>query len=200
MSWLGLLAGSSRSKDVEILVLRHEVAVLRRQVRRPRLSWADRTVLAALTRLLSLTCRRHRIVTPATIVRWHRDLVKRCWTQPRRHRTSGRRTPPELRRLVLRLAAERTPPMRRSWHKGEEGRRLSQELPFHSQLTDFTFSSRSRVRSDKVNGGSSPACSVRYLLTQDPKVPLMNTYLARDLDNRTGRLNYQARRLNFKLR
>jgi transposase len=106
MSWLGLLARSSRSKDVEILVLRHEVAVLRRQVRRPRLSWADRAVFAALTRLLSPTCRRHRIVTAATIVRWHRDLVKRRWTQPRRHRTSGRRTPLELRRLVLRLAAE----------------------------------------------------------------------------------------------
>jgi transposase len=56
--------------------------------------------------LQSPACRLHRIVTPATIVRWHRELVKRRWTQPRRHRTSGRRTPPELRRLVLRLAAE----------------------------------------------------------------------------------------------
>jgi putative transposase len=89
-----------------ILVLRHEVSVLRRQVRRPRLSRADRAVFAALARLLSPVCRRHRIVTPATIVRWHRDLVKRRWTQPRGHRTGGRRTPPELHRLVLRLAAE----------------------------------------------------------------------------------------------
>src|SRR5919112_4858415 len=106
MAWLGLLARSAHSKNVEILVLRHEVAVLRRQVCRPRLSWADRAVFAALTRLLSQACRRHRIVTPATILRWHRDLVKRRWTQPRRHRSGGRRTAPELRRLVLRLAAE----------------------------------------------------------------------------------------------
>jgi putative transposase len=101
-----LLARSAHWKNAEILVLRHEVAVLRRQVRRPRLSWADRAVRAALTRLLSGACRLHRIVTPATILRWHRDLVKRRWTQPRGQCTGGRRTPPELRRLVLRLAAE----------------------------------------------------------------------------------------------
>jgi putative transposase len=87
-------------------VLRHEVAVLRRQVSRPRLSCADRAVFAALTRLLSPACRLHRIVTPATLLRWHRDLVKRRWTQPRGPRSGGRRTAPELRRLVLRLAAE----------------------------------------------------------------------------------------------
>jgi transposase len=106
MAWLGLLARSAQSKDAEILVLRHEVALLRRQVCRPRLSWADRAVFAALTRLLSPACRLHRIVTTATILRWHRDLVKQRWTHPRRHRTSSRRTPPELRRLVLRLATE----------------------------------------------------------------------------------------------
>src|ERR687894_1291431 len=106
MAWLGLLARNAQSKNAEILVLRHEVTVLRRQVNRPRLSWADRAVFAALTRLLSPVCRRHRIVTPATIVRWHRDLVKRRWTQPRGPRRGGRRTAPELRRLVLCLAAE----------------------------------------------------------------------------------------------
>ena len=62
MTWLGLLACSSRSKNAEILVLRHEVAVLCRQVRRPRLSWADRAVFAALTQLVSQACRLHRIV------------------------------------------------------------------------------------------------------------------------------------------
>ena len=106
IAWLGLLARSAESKNAEILVLRHEVTVLRRQVSRPRLSWADRAVFAALTRLLSPVCRRHRIVTTATILRWHRDLVKRRWTQPRGPRSGGRRTPPELRRLVLRLAVE----------------------------------------------------------------------------------------------
>jgi putative transposase len=106
LAWLGLLARSAQSKNTEILVLRHEVAVLRRQVHRPRLSWADRAVFAALTGLLSRVCRLHRIVTPATILRWHRDLVKQRWTQPRRHRRGGRRTASELRRLVLRLAAE----------------------------------------------------------------------------------------------
>ena len=106
LAWLGLLARSSRSKNVEILVLRHEVSVLRRQVRRPRLSWADRAVFAALTRWLSPAGRMHRIVTPATVLRWHRDLVARRWTQHRRRRTGGRCTASELRQLVLRLASE----------------------------------------------------------------------------------------------
>jgi putative transposase len=77
MAWMGLLARSAQSKNAQILVLRPEVAVLRRQVSRPRLSWADRAVFTALIRLLCPACRLHRIVTPATIVRWHRDLVKR---------------------------------------------------------------------------------------------------------------------------
>ena len=106
MAWLGLLVRNSRAKNAEILVLRHEVAVLRRQVSRPRLSWADRAVFAALVRLLSPAGRLHRVVTPGTILRWHRDLVARRWAQPRRRRTGGRSTVSELRRLVLRLAAE----------------------------------------------------------------------------------------------
>jgi putative transposase len=106
MAWFGLLARSSRSKNAEILVLRHKVAVLRRQVRRPCLSWADRAVFAALTWLLSPAGQLHRIVTPATLLRWHRDLVTRRWTQPRRRHTGGRGTAAELRRLVLRMASE----------------------------------------------------------------------------------------------
>jgi putative transposase len=68
-AWLGLLARSAQSNNAEILMLRPEVTVLRRQVSRPRLSWADRAVFAALTRSLSPACRLPRIVTPATIVR-----------------------------------------------------------------------------------------------------------------------------------
>ena len=77
-SWLVLLARSSASKDVELLMLRHEVAVLRRTQPRPRLDWADRAVMAALIRLLPGRLRAYRLVTPGTILRWHRRLVTQC--------------------------------------------------------------------------------------------------------------------------
>ena len=81
-SWMALLAHSAASKDAELLVLRHEVAVLRRQNPRPRLDWADRAVLAALARLLSKPQRTVRLVTPDTLLRWHRRLVCWRWTYP----------------------------------------------------------------------------------------------------------------------
>ena len=78
--WLALLTRSDTSKDVEILVLRQEVAVLRRQIARPKPDWADRAMIAALTRLLPRHLRLHRIVTPATLLAWHRRLIKKKWT------------------------------------------------------------------------------------------------------------------------
>jgi HTH-like domain len=102
--WVALLARSDTSKDVEILVLRHEIAVLRRQVTRPKPDWADRAVITALARLLPKRLRLHRIVTPATLLAWHQRLVKEKWTYPN---CTGR--PPvteEIRALVRRLARQ----------------------------------------------------------------------------------------------
>ncbi|MEV0057848.1 transposase [Saccharopolyspora shandongensis] len=82
VGWLWLLGRSSASKDVELLVLRHEVAVLRRTNPKPRMNWADRAVFAALIRLLPKALRAHRLITPGTVLRWHRRLVTRKWTYP----------------------------------------------------------------------------------------------------------------------
>jgi len=88
-------------------VLRHQIAVLQRQVRSPRLSWADRAILAALTRRLSTARRRQLslIVTPRTLLRWHAELVRHHWTY--RHRQPGRpRTGQAIRRLVLEMVRD----------------------------------------------------------------------------------------------
>jgi len=103
-AWLALLARSDASKDLEILVLRHEIAILRRQVARPKPDWADRGLLAALGRLLPGHLRAHRIVTPGTLLAWHHRLVKRKWTYPSR---AGRPAlSQEIRDLVVQLARQ----------------------------------------------------------------------------------------------
>jgi hypothetical protein len=84
LSRLLLLARSSAAKDVELLVVRHEAAALRRTTRKPRLDRADRTILSALIRLRPQTLRRHRLATPSTILRRHRRLVAQKWTPPHR--------------------------------------------------------------------------------------------------------------------
>src|SRR6266508_5424218 len=96
---------SEFAKDVELLVLRHQLVVLGRHQRRPSLRPADRALLAALARLLPAGRRHGLVVTPQTLLRWHRELVRRKWAQPQR--AAGR--PPVDRRgreLVLRLAHE----------------------------------------------------------------------------------------------
>ena len=102
--WLTLLSRSSASKDVELLVLRHEVAVLRRTHPRPRLDWADRAVLAALIRLLQARLRMYRLITPGAVLRWHRRLVTRKWSYP--HRAGRSPVSAEIAALIERLAAE----------------------------------------------------------------------------------------------
>jgi putative transposase len=84
LNLLLLLGRSSASKNIELLVLRHEITVLRRANPKPRLDWADRAVFAALVRVLPTMLRRHRLVTPGTILRWHRLLVAKKWTYPHR--------------------------------------------------------------------------------------------------------------------
>ena len=104
LSWVVLLARSSASKDAEILALRQEVAVLRRANPKPKMTWPERAVRAALARILPRPLRSHRIVTPGTLLRWHRRMVAAKWRQPR---PPGRPPIPEdLVDLILRLARE----------------------------------------------------------------------------------------------
>ena len=97
---------SEREKEIEILVLRHQLRVLERQVARPQMTQADRALLAAFSCLLSRAAwKRSFFVTPGTLLRWHRELVARRWTYPQRRQ--GRPvTPKEIRELVVRLARE----------------------------------------------------------------------------------------------
>ncbi len=103
VDWLVLLARSTASKDAELLVLCHEVAVLRRPNPRPRLDWADRAILTALIRRLPKPVK-NRLITPGTVLRWHRRLVAKKWTYP--NRTGRPPVPEKVVLLVERLARD----------------------------------------------------------------------------------------------
>jgi hypothetical protein len=129
LSWLTLLGRTTSSKEIELVVLRHEVAVLRRTNPRPRLDWGDRALFAALIRCLSPSVRGHRLVTPATVLRWHRRLVTKKWTYPS---TGGR--PP----IDATLAAQPTG----AWTT-QQARNLSMDID--NRATTFRFLVRDRV-------------------------------------------------------
>jgi hypothetical protein len=148
--WLVPPGRSPASKDIELLVLRHEIAVLRRTT--PRLDWAGRAVLAALIRHLPRRLRAHRLVTPGTVLRWHRRLVRKKWTCPNR---TGR--PPvsaEIAALIERPAAEN-----RSWGyqriQGEMLKPATGPAPLRSARSARPCGSRRRRNGTPTRRGGS---------------------------------------------
>src|SRR4051794_37772458 len=105
LGWIVLRTRSDTTKEIEILVLRHQLAVLQRRTPRPRTNWTDRALIAALTRLLPKPRRLGLLVTPATILRWHRQLIARRWTT-QQTRPGRPAIPIGVRALVIRLATE----------------------------------------------------------------------------------------------
>jgi hypothetical protein len=139
LQFFSLVARGDHANEVEILVLRHRVAVLRRQVARLDLEPANRVVLAALSRLLPRSRWPTFFVTPATLLRWHRDLVARRWTYPRR-RPGRPSVAVEIRMLVLRFASENA-----SWGYQR----------IHGELVGLGYQ-----RSWPLRGNSSIACGM----------------------------------------
>jgi putative transposase len=101
---LALLASGDAAKNLEILVLRHQLTVLRRQISRPRFETADRALLAAISRFLPRARWSCFLVKPETLLRWHRRLVARAWTYP--HQTGRPPLDQDLQQLIIRLASE----------------------------------------------------------------------------------------------
>ncbi len=125
---IGWVFATGDSRDAEILALRHQILVLQRQIGRPRFNETDRKILALLSNAMDRTRRATTflIVRPETVLRWHRRLVARHWTQPRIPKSGRPPIDPELRSLIIRLANENTDWGYRRIH-GELGR-LGQKL------------------------------------------------------------------------
>jgi putative transposase len=138
--WLILPGRSPPPENAELLVPRHEVAVLRRATARPRLDWADRAVLAALARLLPGPLRRSRLVTPDTLLRWHRRLVRWRWTYP----PKGGRPPvdAQLAALIEQITRE---------NPGRCYKRMQQAPPLRAPGHAVDFNARIKRR--QVLGG-----------------------------------------------
>jgi len=118
LGWLALLARSDASKDVEILTLRHEVAVLRRTNPSPKMSWLDRAVLSALSRLLPAPLRQLRLVSPRTLLRWHHQLVADAGptrTDGQADRPPRRRSEPWCYRWLARIPGGATEESTANW-------------------------------------------------------------------------------------
>jgi len=153
LSWMVLHARSGTAKEIEILILRHQLTVLQRRNPRPRTSWTDRAVITALTRLLPTRRRLGLLVTPSTILRWHRRLVSRRWTPslseqaaPPSRRRSRADPAPGQRECHLGLSA-RPRRARRTWLPD---RRLD-GLEDHALGGD-----RSRTAADRTDLGAVP--------------------------------------------
>ena len=165
-AWLILLSRSHASKEAEILVLRHEVAVLRRQIARPKPHWADRATIAALAPLLPRHLRLYRIVTPGTLLAWHRRLIKNKWTYPN---ATGRPPVSEVIRELDRRLARQSPMLARA-----PARAMTRGLPQLDLIGGDLVTCQNSSRASDLSFYALSSCSFHlfYLLTKPRKIIL----------------------------
>ena len=189
-AWLRLARREETWKTAEILILRHQLAVLQRQQpRRPKLNWADRALLAALLGVIP-KARRHRLrllVTPDTIVRWHRDIVRRRWaTRSTRGRTGRPATRRNIRALVLRLARENPEWGHRRIHGELAG--LGAKVAASTVWEILKRAAPPRAAADRANRRVAPV----HCCTGAPSGPRMPLIAARGPSKPLGRFRSSA--------